>query len=83
MLIPISDPLSHSSEAETIARHAGPKDIIYTDRRAAAHAARDPRGLGLGDFEGSLPVPMEWPGRVICQEAVGTDAGRPWFFQAG
>ncbi|KAH6850249.1 tyrosyl-DNA phosphodiesterase-domain-containing protein [Chaetomium sp. MPI-CAGE-AT-0009] len=40
------------------------------------------RDGGLSDFEGRVPVPMEWPGRVIC-EGVAADARRPWMFGEG
>lgn len=82
MLVPIEDSPEHSSEKD-IHRQAATGARVITDRRAAPHAARGPEGLSLADFEGAVPVPMEWPGRVICEAGAGAgaEARRPWMFE--
>jgi hypothetical protein len=80
--VPIEDTLEHSSEKD-IHLQAATGTRVITDRLAAPNAARGQNGLGLGDFEGTVPVPMEWPGRVICEAGAGAgaDARKPWMFE--
>ncbi|KAK3296034.1 tyrosyl-DNA phosphodiesterase-domain-containing protein [Chaetomium fimeti] len=63
----------------------GPNTPVIAEGGAqsrGANAGEDRRGDDLSDFEGRVPVPMEWPGRVICEGATA-DARRPWMFGEG